>query len=64
METVSVRIANKNIASIRDVDSVREARDLLAANATLELTGFAEDCDAMSLEVANVEIVAYNSKVD
>lgn len=53
-----MRITNQNVTSIRNVDSIWEARDLLTSDATLELTSFAEHSNAMPLEVANIEIVS------
>lgn len=60
VEAISVRISDENVSSVWNVDSIREARDFLWANAALELTSFAEDCNAMSFEIANVEVVTYN----
>ena len=52
-------ITDQDVAGIGNVNPVGEASDFLAANAALELAGFAEDSDAMSFEVANVEIISW-----
>lgn len=58
MEAIAVGISDQNVASVGDVNSVGEARDLLASNATLELARLAEDGNAMTFKVANVKVVA------
>lgn len=64
MEAIAVTVPDQNVSGVGDVDPVGEARDFLAADATLELASFAEDGNAMTLEVADVEIISceiYNS---
>lgn len=56
MEAIAMRIANQNITSIRNVDTIGKACDLLASDATFEATDFIEDCDTMTFEVTNVEV--------
>lgn len=62
MEAISVTVTDQDIASVGNVNTVGEASDFFASNATLELAGFTEDSDAMSFEVANVKIVAWMVK--
>lgn len=55
MKTVAVRIANQNIASIRDVDAIREAGDLFVSDAIHELTLLGKDGNTMTFKVADIE---------
>lgn len=59
MESVSMAISNQYVTSIRDINSIRETRDLFTANATLELTSFIEHSNAMAFEVTHIEVIAY-----
>lgn len=58
VEAIAVRIANQNVAGVRDVDAVREARDFLVADAMLEHTALVEHDHVVALEVANVKVGA------
>jgi hypothetical protein len=58
MEAISVTVTDQDIASVRYVNPVWEASDFFASDAAFELTGFAENCDTVTFEVANVEVVA------
>lgn len=51
-------ISNQNISSIGYVDSVGEASYFLASYTALELASLTEHGNTVSLEVANIEIVA------
>lgn len=58
VESVSMGISNQNISSIGYVDSVGEASYFLASYTALELASLTEHGNTVSLEVANIEIVA------
>lgn len=58
MEAVAVRVADQNVAGVRDVDAVREARDLLVADAMQERAVLVENGHIVALEVAHVEVRA------
>lgn len=58
MESISMRITNQYITRVRNIDTIREARDLLVANPVLERAIVTEHGHAMSLEVAHVKVVS------
>lgn len=58
MEAIAVRIADENVASIGNIDAVREAGDLLVTNAMHERAVLAENGHVVALEVAHVEVGA------
>lgn len=62
METVAVRIADENIAGIRDVDAVRKVGQVLAADAAQVHTLFVEDDHIVTFEVAHIELLAYREQ--
>lgn len=61
MEAIPMRVTNQNVTGIGDIDTVREGCDFLVADAVLELTVLAEHSNAMTFEVAHVEVGAWTS---
>ena len=59
VETIAMWITNENIASIRNINAIGEASDLLIANAILKGAIFLEDNDAVSLKVADIEVIVW-----
>lgn len=60
MESISMRIANQNIASIRNINSVRKTGNFFIAYTILECTIFMEDRNTMALEVTHVKVIVWN----
>lgn len=58
MEAIAVRVANQNVAGIRNVDAVWEAGYLLVTDAMQERTVLAKYGHIVALEVAHVKIGA------
>lgn len=60
VKAISVAVADQNVTGIGDVNPIGKACDFFAADATLELSSFTEDSNAMPFEVADVEIISCN----
>jgi hypothetical protein len=58
VEAISVTVTNQDVTGVGNVNPVGKASDFLAANATLELSSFTEDGNAVPFEVADVEIIS------
>ena len=58
MEPIPMRVSNQNVARVRNINPVREARNLLVADAVLESAIVTKDSHAVPLKVAHVKVVS------
>jgi hypothetical protein len=58
METIAMRVPDENIASVRNVDTVRKVGYTFATNSSQEMTFVAKNHHIVTLKVANIKFLA------
>jgi hypothetical protein len=59
METIAMRVPDENIASVRNVDTVRKVGYTFATNSSQEMTFVAKNHHIVTLKVANIKFLAW-----
>lgn len=61
VEPIAVRVADQDVAGVRNIDAIRKIGEILAAYATQKVTLLAEYHHVVALEVAHVKLLSCNA---
>lgn len=56
-----MRVADQDVAGVRNIDAIRKIGEILAAYATQKVTLLAEHHHVVALEVAHVKLLSCNA---